>query len=187
MGESPSHFILNSSLGRIQTVFKDFRHRFTDGNQLAALLHGMKAAMKRYGSLKSCFTANCKYKDETILPALAAFVHELSAEPSDDMKMLLPSPGRGSACKRLNLFLRWMVRSDNVDPGGWNGVGAHRLIVPLDTHMHRIGIEGGLTCRKQADMLTALEITRAFREIAPEDPVRYDFSLTRLGIRDIAM
>lgn len=187
MGESPSRFILEGSLGGIQKVFGDFRHRFTDGSQLAALLYGMKRLINRYGSLESCFCGYGKCKEVNVLPALTAFVDELNTEAADDMRMLVPSPRAGSACKRLNLFLRWMVRSDNVDPGGWNGVGAHRLIVPLDTHMHRIGIEGGLTCRKQADMLTALEITRAFREIAPEDPVRYDFSLTRLGIRDIAM
>ncbi len=104
-----------------------------------------------------------------------------------DMTMLLPSPGKGSACKRLNLFLRWMVRSDDVDPGGWSGVDAGKLIVPLDTHMHRMGLEVGLTRRKQADMQAALEVTRAFRTIAPEDPVRYDFALTRLGIHDISM
>jgi uncharacterized protein (TIGR02757 family) len=185
MGESPSQFILDSSLGRIRRVVKDFRHRFTDGDQLAALLYGMKRVIKRYGSLQSCFTANRKLNDDTILPALVAFVHELSTEASAEMKMLLPLPRRGSACKRLNLFLRWMVRSDDVDPGGWSGVGPHQLIVPLDTHMHRIGLDAGLTHRKQADMRTALEITQAFRAIVPEDPVRYDFALTRLGIRDI--
>jgi uncharacterized protein (TIGR02757 family) len=97
--------------------------------------------------------------------------------------MLLPSPGRGSACKRLNLFLRWMVRSDEVDTGVWQGVAASKLIVPLDTHMHRIAGQMGLTQRKQPDMRTALEITDRFRSIAPMDPVRYDFALTRLGIR----
>jgi uncharacterized protein (TIGR02757 family) len=185
MEESPSRFILDSSFGRVQTVVRDFRHRFTGGDQLAALLYGIKRAIKRYGSLQSCFTANRKHNDDTILPALMAFVHELNAEASGEMKMLLPSPRKGSACKRLNLFLRWMVRSDDVDPGGWSGVGPHRLIVPLDTHMHRISLDAGLTHRKQADMRTALEITQAFRAIAPEDPVRYDFALTRLGIRDI--
>ena len=79
--------------------------------------------------------------------------------------MLLPSPEKGSACKRLNLFLRWMVRPDEVDPGGWSGVDPGLLIVPLDTHMHRVGLEAGLTRRRQADMRTALEITQAFRRL----------------------
>ena len=95
---------------------------------------------------------------------------------------LLPSPESGSACKRLNLFLRWMVRSDAVDPGGWSGVSPAMLIVPLDTHMHRIAAKLGLTKRRAADFRAAREVTGAFRTIAPEDPVKYDFALTRLGI-----
>jgi uncharacterized protein (TIGR02757 family) len=187
MGESPSEFVLTQSQNRTQKILKDFRHRFTGGDQLAALLGGIKRVIERYGSLEACFVAHCEPQDATILPALTAFVRELRANAPDDMTMLLPSPGKGSACKRLNLFLRWMVRSDDVDPGGWSGVEAGKLIVPLDTHMHRMGLEAGLTRRKQADMQAALEVTRAFRTIAPEDPVRYDFALTRLGIHDISM
>ena len=97
--------------------------------------------------------------------------------------MAAPSPERGSACKRINLFLRWMVRKDRVDPGGWDKVPRSMLIIPLDTHMYHICTGLNMTCRKSADMTTAVEITEAFRKIAPEDPVRYDFSLTRLGIR----
>ena len=89
----------------------------------------------------------------------------------------------GSACKRLFLFLRWMVRCDQVDPGPWKGVPAHRLIIPMDTHMHRISRLLGLTERKQADLKCALEVTRFFRNLVPEDPVKYDFALTRPGIR----
>jgi len=77
-----------------------------------------------------------------------------------------------------------MVRCDAVDPGGWSEVPASKLIIPLDTHMYRIALRLGFTARKQADMKTALEITERFRRLAPEDPVRYDFALTRLGIRD---
>ena len=99
------------------------------------------------------------------------------------MPMFLPSPDGGSACKRLNLFLRWMVRKDNVDPGIWQSIPASHLIVPLDTHMHRIAKAMGLTSRKQADIQSAIEITGAFSFIRPADPVRYDFALTRLGIK----
>ena len=76
-----------------------------------------------------------------------------------------------------------MVRRDDVDPGGWSMVPAAKLVIPLDTHMHRICLQLNLTRRKHADMRTALDITHAFRQISPEDPLRYDFSLTRLGIR----
>ena len=76
-------------------------------------------------------------------------------------------------------MLRWMVRKDEVDPGGWDQIDTSMLIVPLDVHMHRIAIEHGFTRRKNADMRTALEVTDAFAGYSPEDPVRYDFALTR--------
>jgi uncharacterized protein (TIGR02757 family) len=81
------------------------------------------------------------------------------------------------------LMLRWLVRKDSVDPGGWSCIRPGQLVVPLDTHMHRLGMAMGLTGRKSADMKTALEITAGFKRFAPVDPVRYDFALTRLGIR----
>ncbi|MRR38115.1 DUF2400 family protein, partial [bacterium] len=95
---------------------------------------------------------------------------------------LIPDPGRKSACKRLHLYLRWMVRSDEIDPGVWTGISPDSLVVPLDTHMFRISGALGLTSRSQADEKAAREITAGFRKICPGDPVRYDFSLTRLGI-----
>jgi uncharacterized protein (TIGR02757 family) len=84
----------------------------------------------------------------------------------------------------MNLFLRWMVRKDRVDPGGWHGVSASKLIIPLDTHMYKISLKLGLTAKQQPNMRTALEITAGFRQIVPDDPVKYDFVLTRFGIRD---
>jgi uncharacterized protein (TIGR02757 family) len=120
------------------------------------------------------------------LPALAELIKRFNGNDPDSKNSLLPSPDKGSACKRLNLFLRWMVREDAVDLGGWKGIPASKLIVPLDTHMYRICSSLNMTCRKPADMATALEITKYFRKISPEDPVRYDFAITRLGIRDDA-
>ena len=86
--------------------------------------------------------------------------------------------------KRLNLFLRWMVRRDEVDPGGWDRVSPSQLMIPLDIHMHRISRKLGFTERKQADIRTVIEVTDAFRKISPEDPAKYDFVLTRFGIRE---
>ena len=79
--------------------------------------------------------------------------------------------------------MRWMVRHDDVDPGGWNMIPAADLIVPVDVHMHRVGIQLGFTERKAADARTAGEITDGFRLLSPEDPVKYDFALTRFGIQ----
>ena len=96
---------------------------------------------------------------------------------------MLSSPEDGSACKRLFLYLKWMVRRDDVDPGGWTAFSPKDLIMPTDTHIHNITRQLGLTGRKQADLKTALEITRGFSAFSPEDPTRYDFALTRFGIR----
>jgi len=96
----------------------------------------------------------------------------------------VPDPSKNSALKRLNLFLRWMVRTDEVDPGGWTRVSPSKLIVPLDVHMHRNARRLGLTQRNQADMKTAEEISAAFAKYCKEDPVKYDFCITRFGIRD---
>jgi len=180
---SPSFFLSHESLNKLQRIFKGFKHRFATGDDIAVMLHGVKCAIEEYGCLENCFMAGFNRDDETILPALSQFVNKLTSYACDEKNHLLPCPSDGSACKRLNLFLRWMVRRDEVDPGGWYNVPVSKLIVPLDTHMHRISLRMGLTERKQSDLRTACEITSAFRRIAPDDPVRYDFSLTRLGIR----
>ena len=183
MGPSPSVFLKRASLKTMRQSFSGFKHRFTNGEKFSAMLFGVKQILERRGSLQACFSAGLNDDDDTILPALSAFTRELSVCADNNLEHLVPSPIKGSACKRLNLFLRWMVRSDEVDPGGWEDVPVSKLIVPVDTHMHRICKLLGFTARNQAHMGTATEITEAFRTIAPEDPVRYDFSLTRLGIR----
>lgn len=180
----PHRFVMDSSKKSLIEAFRTFKHRFTTGEELATMLDGVKKVLKRHGSLGAAFTHGLDRDDETILPALSAFVRELSSVFVDRPRSLLPSPDRGSACKRLNLFLRWMVRRDEIDPGGWDDVPRAKLIVPLDVHMHRISLHLGLTKRKQADLKAACEITSAFRALEPDDPVRYDFCLTRLGIRD---
>jgi len=183
MGRSPYSFLRRASHKSLRRTFADFRHRFTTGSEICSMLVGVRRVIARYGSLSACFASGLGDSGDTILPALSAFVKELTFGTNEHSNFLLPSPAKGSACKRLNLFLRWMVRQDAVDPGGWDNVPACKLIVPLDTHMYRISLALGLTKRRQANMRTALQITSAFKEIAPEDPVRYDFALTRFGIR----
>ena len=181
---APCDYVKESSHRSLVRAFRSFKYRFTTGAELAALLSAIKAVLERHGSLEACFVQGLNHEHETVIPALTAFVGELSKGIDKRPRSLLPSPQAGSACKRLNLFLRWMVRHDDVDPGGWDRVPCSKLVVPLDVHLHRISMRLGLTRRKQADLAAALEITAAFRNIEPEDPVRYDFCLTRLGIRD---
>jgi len=179
---SPRVFLECTPAEGISRMFEGFSHRFTTGRELAALLTGVKRALADHGSLEVLFAAGVDASDETVLPALARFVGELRSYAGCVLPSLLPSPADGSACKRLNLFLRWMARRDAVDPGPWTSVPAAKLVVPLDTHMFRISRALGLTARKQADLKSALEITRGFRAIQPADPVRYDFCLTRLAL-----
>jgi len=180
LGPSPRSFLLRADRRTLLRSFKGFTHRFTKGRELADLLWRARAIIQRHGSLGKFFARSFPPESETVLPALSAFAAELTGgRPSS----LIPDPERGSACKRLHLFLRWLVRSDAVDPGGWTAVPPRALIVPLDTHMYRIGKELGFTRRASADLRAALEITAAFRALSPEDPVKYDFALTRLGIR----
>jgi uncharacterized protein (TIGR02757 family) len=174
---------LGEATGRsLHRAFAGFKHRFTGGEEVAGLLLAVKSMREEHGSLERCFAAGLAPGEGDLFPALAKFSEKLSAGVGVPGSMFVPSPGKGSACKRLNLFLRWMVRRDAVDPGGWDSVSKSRLLVPLDTHMHRIGLMLGLTSRRQANRRTAVEITESFRKLAPEDPVRYDFALTRSGI-----
>ncbi|MFC1462976.1 TIGR02757 family protein [Verrucomicrobiota bacterium] len=179
MGPSPRAFLMRSRPRQVKGILAPFKHRFTAGDGLASLLAGIKRLVTRHGSLNQAFLSGMQKSDSSILPALKSFANRLNCSDSH----LVPCPSRGSACKRLNLFLRWMVRKDAVDPGGWTGVPKSRLIVPLDTHMANIGRTLGLTHRRSADMKMAIEITESFRKLAPRDPAKYDFALTRFGIR----
>jgi uncharacterized protein (TIGR02757 family) len=181
LGPAPGRFAAESSPAELSAALAGFRHRFATGGDLVALLSGTGRLLREHGTLGARFCALVRDTDETVVPGLRAFAAELEGGTGTPGH-LLPCPDRGSACKRLHLFLRWMVRRDEVDPGGWDGVSAAKLVVPLDTHMHRISLALGLTGRKSADLVTALEITTAFREFSPEDPVKYDFALTRLGM-----
>jgi uncharacterized protein (TIGR02757 family) len=181
---SPYAFLGRTTDREIRRLLGRFRHRFTPGAEVASVLIAIKRAIVDHGSLEAMFLSGMRRSDETVIPGLTAFVDHLrkaaggpAASPS-----LLCSPADGSACKRMNLYLRWMVRCDQVDPGPWKRVPRSKLVVPLDTHMFRIARALGLTERRQANLRTAVEITRAFARYSPRDPVRYDFCLTRLGI-----
>lgn len=183
MGDSPCHYLQTAPSRMLNHDFLGFVHRFATGAHVAGMLCGLKQVILEYGTLGECFDAGLGKKDDTVLPALRRLIDRIYHGASGDPGHLLPRPERGSACKRLNLFLRWMVRQDRVDPGGWKTIPAAKLIVPLDTHMHRLGLMAGMTSRRQGNMRTALEITEKFKRFSPDDPVRYDFSLTRIGIR----
>ena len=122
-------------------------------------------------------------KDQgSVIPALRRFIKKLGEKINNNFNSLISIPDGLSAYKRFNLYLRWMVRKDNVDPGGWENISPSKLIIPLDTHMYKICRTLKFTNRKQTDLKSALEITNSFKAYAPLDPVKFDFALTRLGI-----
>lgn len=189
-GSSPGspHAFLGQVTDRdLRGLLRPFKHRFTTGSEVAALLIAVKRTIAEHGSLEALFASGVRRSHATVLPGLELFVERLRASAGGPgaCPSLLSSPADGSACKRLNLYLRWMVRRDRVDPGPWRTVPRSKLVVPLDTHMFRIARALGLTRRRQANLATAVEITEAFARHSPRDPVRYDFCLTRLGINPL--
>jgi len=189
MGDSLFEFIRDFDEQK-RTKLKDFRHRFTSGDCLSDLLSLLKKVLYQYGSIERFFARGYNQHDRNIIPALSKFcdsltcmhVAEHNGEPNRGLRFLLTSPSRGSACKRLNLFLRWMVRDDDVDTGLWKSVDKAKLLVPVDVHMARLSRILGFHSTKTASLATAVEITEAFAEIEPADPVKYDFALSRIGI-----
>jgi uncharacterized protein (TIGR02757 family) len=183
LGSEPAAYVLAQSRAELHKTFAGFKHRFTTGAELADLLFGCAELVRSHGSLNACFVKGLNPQQADVVPALAAFVDELKAAAGfPDAHHLLPSPKLGSACKRLMLYLRWMVRSDSIDPGGWEGVPAQMLVVPLDVHLHRFGQRYGLLTRKHPDLASARELTAAFRCFAPDDPLRYDFAVMHTAI-----
>ncbi|MBN2019665.1 MAG: TIGR02757 family protein [Sedimentisphaerales bacterium] len=189
MGKSPYQFVLNFNQ-RDRTNLRDFKHRFTAGDDISDLLMLFKRVLAEYAGLEKFFLKFYSPADENIIPALSRFCGTLlnmhkSASVSrgkSGIAYLLAGPSLGGAAKRLNLFLRWMVRKDDVDTGLWSSIDKSKLIVPVDVHINRLCKILGLHNRSSVSLKTALEITRRFTEIEPADPVKYDFALSRIGI-----
>jgi uncharacterized protein (TIGR02757 family) len=189
MGDRPYEFVRNFDKSK-RRALKDFKHRFTTGDDISDLLILFRVITSRSGSIERYFARGYNSGDKNIIPALTKFCNSLldtytarqTRQASSGLKYLLVSPAGGSACKRLNLFLRWMVRNDDVDAGLWKSIDKAGLIVPVDVHMSRLCKILGLYDRKTTSLSAAAEITESFAEIEPADPVKYDFALSRIGI-----
>lgn len=189
MGPSPYSFVRDFGKAE-RKILTGFKHRFTTGRDISDLLQVLRNVFEQSGSIEKHFLLGYNKNGENIIPALSKFCYSLrekyarehDGQVSDGLKYLLASPVGGSVCKRLNLFLRWMVRDDDVDLGLWKSVDEARLIVPVDVHMARLCGILGFHDRKTVSLSTALEITKSFSNVEPADPVKYDFALTRVGI-----
>lgn len=195
MGPHPHLFLMQKSRRQLERQFRGFQYRYVRERELVGLLEGMASLLHESGTLAAAFaqayqnTSDQAAAQVDVLPALDGWVKQLLAAGNCQKNYLLPVPGRGSACKRWHLYLRWMIREDTVDLGAWQAllgqdvVPAKALLVPMDTHMYRLSRALDMTQRKSADSRAVREVSAAFRRIAPSDPVRYDFAMTRLGIR----
>lgn len=186
LGSHPARSLRSPGIARALTGFK---HRWIGGADLVLLYRTLAAALTGRTSLESCFLDGLDEDAPDLRLAMARFtrrLRDLAAEegrPTRGLAYLLPDASKGSAVKRLCLFLRWMVRPDDgVDLGVWSRIPPSLLTIPLDTHVLRIARYVGLTARKTASWTTAREITVALSELCPEDPTRYDFALAQLGI-----
>jgi uncharacterized protein (TIGR02757 family) len=171
-----------------------FRHRFHTGLDAAVLLFVIGRALDSPGSLRGFFEGEFRPEDRDVGPALSrvvAKIHRLDfgsvlgrrrLAQVGPARFFFPDPASGSACKRWNLLMRWMVRRDLLDFGLWTGIPTDRLVVPTDTHIHLVARRLGLTRRKTADWKTAREITDGLARFDPADPVRFDYALCRIGI-----
>ncbi len=198
MGPSPSDFISRFDPRRDGGPLREFVHRFNKGEDVACLIWFMRQIQDKHGSLGNLFRHLSDKQDDDVKEMLIAFseyVLSLDASPfyggrglprEAGVRFFFPSPVKGSPCKRLNLFLRWMVRrNDGLDLGLWEFISPARLIMPIDTHIARLSMNLGLTSRKQASWQMALEVTENLKKLNSEDPLRYDFALCRLGILDL--
>jgi len=192
MGPRPAAFVRSFDPARHRAPIDPLVHRWIRGRDLVGLLLILQRMLREAGTLERFFVAGDDPAAPDIAPALEAFstrALETDLRPAygrvpkrAGVCYFFPRPSAGSACKRLNLFLRWMVRRDAIDLGTWTLVSPSRLIIPLDTHVIRLGRCLRLTRYSTPGWRMAAQITASLRALNAEDPIRYDFSLCHVGM-----
>ena len=183
MDYAPFEFIMGYA-ERDLTRFHYFKHRTFQGEDCIYFIRSLRNIYSKHTSLGSLFESLYEKKKE-IFQVLADFREVFfEVEHQERTKKHISNVLKGATAKRLNMFLRWMVRSDNkgVDFGIWSGIPSSALYLPLDLHTGNIARKLGLLNRKQNDWKAVEEITSVLRNFDPEDPVKYDFALFGLGI-----
>ena len=192
IGPEPAAYVRRFDPRRDAASFAGIVHRWTRETDIVALLWLLRQMLDRSGSVEGFFLAGDEGTSDDVGEALDSFstralaldlkaaYGRVPARPG--VCYFFPRPSAGSGCKRLNLFLRWMVRRDALDLGVWRRVSPARLIVPLDTHVIRVGRCLRLTAYTSPGWRMARDITASLRRLDPHDPVRYDFSICHLGM-----
>ena len=184
MGSSPHDFCLHHNEDDLRKLLH-FKHRTFNPTDLLCFIAFLKNHYGKHRSLETAFSHWMKKEDETVEQALNGFARYFFSQEdcAPRTRKHIASPDRKSACKRLNMYLRWMVRKDRggVDFGIWKSIQPSQLVCPVDLHVARVASRFGLLHRKPIDWQAALELTHNLRAMDPKDPVKYDFALFGLG------
>jgi uncharacterized protein (TIGR02757 family) len=185
MDNAPHQFILQHQKKDLQKL-EGFKHRTFNTTDLLYCIEFFKLHYSKNNSLENAFTKWMHKKDVTVENGLKGFYHYFFSLPHipERTKKHIASPEKNSSCKRLNMFLRWMVRNDNtgVDFGIWKNISPAKLVIPIDVHVARVAKKLNLLQRTQTDWQTAVELTEYLRTLDAKDPVKYDFALFSLGV-----
>jgi uncharacterized protein (TIGR02757 family) len=185
MDGAPHDFILHHQYADLKRCEK-FVHRTFNDTDLLSFIAFLKITYTQFDSLEPAFANHLSAKDKTVEKALNGFrkMYENSSAFVSRTTKHIAHPEAGSACKRINMFLRWMVRDDQmgVDFGIWKNIKTHQLICPLDLHVIRVATELGLLKNPKSDWKTAIQLTNKLRTFDVIDPVKYDFALFGMGV-----
>jgi uncharacterized protein (TIGR02757 family) len=187
MDNAPYDFIINHQEKDLQP-FLHFKHRTFNAIDTLYFMRFLKHHYQKHSTLEAAFTINLSPKALTIEEGLIHYHHLFFSLPNapERTRKHVATPARKAACKRINMFLRWMVRKDNkgVDFGLWKTIKPHQLVCPCDVHVARVSRKLGLIKRKNTDWQAALELTKNLKIFSSEDPIKYDFALFGLGRYD---
>lgn len=191
--EKPYNYVIKFS-NKDNKDFKGLKHRFYTENDIQILFLVLSCIYHDYGSLKNLFLKFHNPSEPNLKNSISqfssCFIKTVMKQTNQNkvsrgIKFMFPNPEKGSACKRMNLFLRWMVRKDELDFGLWNEISTSKLIIPVDTHIAKICKSLKLTNRNNVNWKMAEEITEKLKKFDPIDPVKYDFALCHIGMRKL--
>lgn len=176
----PYNFIMNFE----PEILGDFNYRFGKPDDFAQIFNILKNLYEKDGGLEELFKYGYENSENMFIPVTDYFYSRAKDKEALGFKFMIPDANKGSAMKRMCMFLRWMVRKGPVDFGIWNFMPASDLLIPLDTHVARLSREMGLLTRNANDFKSVLEITENLRRFDPVDPIKYDFALFGYGINN---
>ena len=188
----PYLFVKNFKAKKNSEKLIGLKHRFYSEDDILKLFIILSKEIKKHKSIKNIFLKGYNFSDFNVKNGLNNFSNHFInsfynsfSNISGGIKFMFPLPEKGSACKRMNLFLRWMVRNDELDFGLWNEISTDKLVIPVDTHIARISKSIKLTRRKNVSWKMAEEITQNLKRYDSNDPVKYDFAICHIGVRKL--